>query len=58
MAEAPQANPTAVEFFDTLAQFYRNAYLRSIIPTKRRPEVCAERIAEVVRLLTEGRKER
>jgi hypothetical protein len=45
-------------FFDSLAQFYRKGYLRWIDATKRRPDVRAERIAEVVRLLNAGVKER
>ena len=53
-----EANPTAGEFFDALAQFYRKGYLRWIDATKRRPDQRAERIAEVVRLLNEGTKER
>jgi hypothetical protein len=41
-----------------LAQFYRRAYLRDINATKRRPDVRAQRIAEVVGLLRKGAKER
>ena len=55
---ALDANAPAGEFFDGLAQFYRNAYLRWIDATKRRPEVRAERIDEVVRLLARGIKDR
>lgn len=58
LAAALEANPTAGEFFDTLAQFYRKGYLRWIDATKRKPELRAERITEVVRLLNEGTKER
>ena len=58
VAAALAADPTAAEFFDGLAQFYRKAYLRWIDATTRRPEVRAERIAEVVRLLHAGVKER
>jgi hypothetical protein len=58
VAEALDADPAAAAFFDTLAQFYRKAYLRWIDGTKRRPEVRAQRIAEVVTLLSEGVKER
>jgi hypothetical protein len=43
---------------DTLAQFYRKGYLRYIDATKRRPDLRAERIAEVTALLTSGIKER
>lgn len=55
---ALDACPQAGAFFDSLAQFYRNAYLRWIDGTKRRPELRIERIAEMVRLLEAGRKER
>lgn len=71
MAEGPQrddlaedvqaalaADPEAGAFFDSLAQFYRRAYLRWIDGTKRRPEVRAARIAEVIDLLRAGHKER
>jgi uncharacterized protein YdeI (YjbR/CyaY-like superfamily) len=58
VAAALDAEPAAAEFFDGLAQFYRKAYLRWIDATTRRPEVRAERIDEVVRLLAAGVKER
>ena len=58
VAAALAANPAAGAFFDTLAQFYRKAYLRWIDATKRRPDVRAARIAEVVDLLAAGVKER
>jgi len=58
IASALEANPAAAAFFDTLAQFYRKAYLRWIDATTRRPDVRAERIAEVVDLLAAGIKER
>jgi hypothetical protein len=58
LATALAANPQAAAFFDTLAQFYRRAYLRWIDATTRRPEVRAARIAEVVSLLAAGVKER
>ena len=48
----------AGEFFDSLAQFYRNGYLRWIDATKRSPDQRAARIAEMVELLKAGRKER
>ena len=53
-----QARRAAATFFDTLAQFYRKAYLRWIDATTRRPQVRAARIAEVVDLLAAGLKER
>ena len=58
VAAALAADPQAAAFFDSLAQFYRKAYLRWIDATKRRPEQRPERIAEVVRLLADGQKER
>lgn len=58
IAAALAASPAAGAFFDTLAQFYRRAYLRYIDATTRRPDVRAARIAEVVALLADGVKER
>jgi Bacteriocin-protection, YdeI or OmpD-Associated/Domain of unknown function (DUF1905) len=58
VAAALAGSPRAGAFFDGLAQFYRKAYLRWIDATKRRPEVRAERIAEVVALLNDGIKQR
>ena len=58
IAAALAANPAAGAFFDTLAQFYRKAYLRWIDATTRRPDVRAARIAEVVDLLAAGVKQR
>jgi hypothetical protein len=58
ISAALAANPAAAAFFDTLAQFYRKAYLRWIDATTGRPEVRAARIAEVVDLLAAGIKQR
>jgi hypothetical protein len=58
IAAALAANPAAGAFFDTLAQFYRKAYLRWIDATTRRPELREARINEVVGLLAAGVKER
>jgi hypothetical protein len=58
IASALEANPAAAAFFDTLAQFYRKAYVRWIEATTRRPDVREARIAEVVELLAAGIKER
>ena len=58
ISAALAASPAAAEFFDTLAQFYRKAYLRWIDATKRRPDLRAARIAEVVDLLAAGIKQR
>jgi hypothetical protein len=58
ISAALAANPAAAAFFDTLAQFYRKAYLRWIDATTRRPDLRAARVAEVVELLAAGVKER
>lgn len=58
VAAALDANPTAGQFFDSLAQFYRKGYLAWITATRRSPELRAERIAVVVQLLADGRKTR
>jgi len=58
VATALDANPQAAAFFDSLAQFYRRAYLRWIDATKRRPEQRPQRIAEMIRLLEAGHRER
>ena len=39
IAAALEADPAAAAFFDTLAQFYRRAYLRWIDATTRRPDL-------------------
>jgi hypothetical protein len=57
-AAALDANPEAGRFFDSLAQFYRKAYLRWIDATRRSPQLRAERISVVVRLLADGQKAR
>lgn len=58
VAEALAANPEAAAFFDSLAQFYRQAYLRWIDATRRRPDQRPVRIAEMVKLLEAGVKQR
>jgi hypothetical protein len=58
IAAALAASAAAGAFFDTLAQFYRKAYLGWIDATARRPDVRAARIAEVVDLLAAGIKQR
>jgi hypothetical protein len=58
VAAALDAAPAAGELFDSLAQFYRRAYLRWIDATKRRPDLRAARIAEMVELLETGHQER
>jgi hypothetical protein len=56
--DALDANQAAAAFWDTLAQFYRKAYLRWIDATVKRPELRPVRIAEVIGLLAAGIKER
>ncbi len=58
LSAALEANPAAGAFFDSLAQFYRKGYLRWLDGARRRPEVLAQRVAELVRLLNAGVKER
>jgi hypothetical protein len=58
VAAALAGRPAAQAFFDSLATFYRRGYLRWVDATKRRPEVRAARIAEMVELLAAGHKER
>jgi hypothetical protein len=58
IATALAASPAAAAFWDTLAQFYRKAYLRWINGTTRQPDLRAARIAEVVDLLAAGIKQR
>jgi hypothetical protein len=58
IAAAIDASPEAGTYFDSLAQFYRSAYLRWIDATKRRPDQRPVRIAEVVRLLEDHQKQR
>jgi Bacteriocin-protection, YdeI or OmpD-Associated/Domain of unknown function (DUF1905) len=55
---ALEASPAAAAFFDSLAQFYRKAYLRWVDATKRKPELRAQRIAELISLLEAGVKQR
>jgi hypothetical protein len=58
IAVALAAHPQAAAFFDSLAQFYRRAYLRWIDATKRRPDKHVPRIAEMIQLLEAGHKQR
>jgi hypothetical protein len=58
VAAALDTHPQAGAFFDSLAQFYRRAYLRWIDATKRRPEQRPQRIAEMIQLLETGHKQR
>jgi hypothetical protein len=58
LADALAARPEALDFFLSLATFYRKGYLRWVDATKRRPDVRAARIAELVQLLAAGHRER
>jgi len=58
ITDALAANPKAQAAFDGLATFYRKGWLRWIDATKRRPELRAARIAEMVRHVEAGHKER
>ncbi len=58
IAAALDTHPQAALFFDSLAQFYRRAYLRWIDATKRHPDQRPLRIAEMIRLLEAGQKQR
>lgn len=55
---ALSAEPVAGAFFDGLAQCYRQAFLRRIDATKRRPDERARRIAAMVDLLLQEKKQR
>lgn len=58
IAQALDAAPKAGAFFDALAQFYRTKWLRWIDATKRQPAQRPVRIAEMIRHLEAGDKER
>ena len=56
IAAALQAEPKARAFFESVAPFYRNNYIRWIESAKRL-ETRRARIAELVRRLTDGQKQ-
>jgi len=58
IAAALNARPAARAAFAALATFYRTGWLRWIDATKRRPDVRAQRIAEMVDLVEAGHKQR
>ncbi len=58
IAKALAARPQALAAFEALATYYRRGWVRWIDSTKRRPELRAARIAEMVRLVEGGHKER
>lgn len=55
--EALEREPVARKFFESLPTFYRNNYNRWIQSAKR-PETRARRIAEMLQLLKDNRRER
>jgi hypothetical protein len=58
IAAALAGSPRASAFFESLATFYRKAYLTWLAGSARRPEVRRERLAQFISLLEAGRKER
>jgi hypothetical protein len=57
VASALEAEPQAKAFFQSLATFYRNTYIKWIESAKR-PETRAARISEMVNLLKAGKKQK
>ncbi|MEP7355864.1 MAG: YdeI/OmpD-associated family protein, partial [Anaerolineales bacterium] len=57
VAAALDAAPEAKAFFESLATFYRNTFIKGIEGAKR-PETRAARVAEMMRLLKEGKKQK
>lgn len=57
IAFALVAAPDARRFFESLPTFYRKNYMRWIQDAKR-PETRAKRVAELVELLSQGKRER
>ena len=57
ITEALEAEPEAKAFFDALATFYRNTYIKWIESAKR-PETRSTRINEMIELLKAGKKQK
>jgi bacteriocin resistance YdeI/OmpD-like protein/uncharacterized protein DUF1905 len=57
IASALAGEPAALAFFESLATFYRNTYIKWIESAKR-PETRAARIAEMILLLKAGKKQK
>lgn len=57
VAVALAAEPEARTFFESVAPFYRNNFVRWI-ESARRPETRAARITEMIKLLKEGKRRR
>lgn len=58
LAEALKNEPEALAFFESLATFYRNGYIRWLDGANRRPEIRKARITELIGLLKAGKKQR
>ena len=57
VATALEAEPQAKAFFESLATFYRNTYIKWIESAKK-PETRAARIKEMIELLKAGKKQK
>ena len=57
VSDALDAEPQAKAFFESLATFYRNTYIKWIENAKR-PETRAARIQEMIELLRAGKKQK
>jgi hypothetical protein len=57
VVSALDAEPQAKAFFESLATFYRNTYIKWIESAKR-PETRAARIKEMIELLNAGKKQK
>lgn len=57
VVSALDAEPQAKAFFESLATFYRNTYIKWIESAKR-PETRAARITEMIELLKAGKKQK
>jgi Bacteriocin-protection, YdeI or OmpD-Associated/Domain of unknown function (DUF1905) len=57
IASALGTAPDALRFFESLPTFYRKNYMRWVLGAKR-PETRARRVAEMVELLSAGKRER
>lgn len=55
--QALEDEPMAKAFFEALATFYRNTYIKWI-ESARRPETRAARISEMIKLLKAGQKQK
>ena len=55
--EALESEPQARTFFESLATFYRNTYVKWIESAKR-PETRVARIREMIKLLKAGKKQK